>query len=98
MKRAGLSILAALALAGCATDNAPKPVTTVTVNVPVPVSCVPKDFPAAPGRPLTAEDLKAAPDAAARYQLLGQFWNAWASRLGLDEVIIATCQRAAPSP
>lgn len=92
------ALLACLALAACATDGAPKPVTTVTVKVQVPVSCIPADFPAAPPSPPTAADLRAARDAAARYQLLAAFWTAWASRVGLDEGVIETCRRAAPPP
>lgn len=98
MSRIATLLAASLVLAACATSG-PQPVQTVTVKVPTPVSCVPADFPAAPAKPVpTREQLLAAGDAAARYQLLGQFWNDWTPRITLDEATIGACQRAAPAP
>jgi hypothetical protein len=49
-RRAALASCAALTLTACATT--PEPVIrTVEVFVPVPVSCVPEDFPGAPEYP-----------------------------------------------
>ena len=64
-------LIAALALAGCATNEAPEPeVRTVTVRVPVAVSCVPESLPGPPDYPDTDAALRQAPDAAARYGLI----------------------------
>ncbi len=65
-----IAILASLLLlTACATDNAPKPITTVTVRVPVNVPCRP-DIGAAPDYPDTDAAIKAAPDLFARVRLI----------------------------
>ncbi len=67
MKRLAI-LTVALALTACATDNAPKPVTTVTVKIPVPTPCgpvVPK-----PDFPDSDEALRTAPDLFTRVKLL----------------------------
>ncbi len=91
-------VIAALAsLAGCAGVPSNPPVKTVTVYVPTSVSCVPKDYAAPPVSPVTAEALRTAADAAARHQLLAEFWTAQTPVLALQAGVIAKCQAAAPA-
>jgi hypothetical protein len=88
MKR--LALVAAMALAGCASNPKPPPAIadvaeTVPANLPVPVSCVSKDFTAtAPTFPDTREALAAAPGPDERYKLLAAGWTfrqAWEKAL-----------------
>lgn len=67
--KAVMVVLAALALTACATDDAPKPITTITVKIPVNVPCVPNIGPA-PAYPDTDAAVKAAPDLFARVKLI----------------------------
>lgn len=82
-----LAILATLALAGCATApaNGPPPAA-------VPVSCVAKDFPAAPVYTDTREALKAAPNGAVRYRLLAGNWWLRDARLAVLEQQVDACR------
>jgi hypothetical protein len=92
--RRGWVLAVLLGLTGCASGRAAVAVHTVTVNVPVPVSCVPADMPPAPVNPASRETLLAAPDAAARYQLLARSWVLMRPRLELDEAVLAVCAKA----
>lgn len=90
-------ILLALPLAACATKPIERPqpiVVTKEVVVPgPPVACVPKNVGAAPSYPDTDQALRAAPDAAARYQLLGAGRPLREARLREIEPVIASCRR-----
>ncbi len=90
-------ILAACALlAGCAStpDSEPR-VVTVEVAVPVASPCVPASLGPAPEYPDTDEALRAAPDAASRYQLLGAGRLLRGARLNELEPVVARCPKAA---
>lgn len=69
------TLAAAFALAvltGCASTPDPEPIIrTVTVNVPVPVSCVPANANTEPTFRVSKEAVVAAPDAAERLRLVG---------------------------
>lgn len=89
MNRAAL--LLPILLAACATK--PEPVVkTVEVTVPVAAACVPKNLPAKPTYPDTAEALKAAPDAAARYVLIAAGRLLRIQRLAETEPVIEHCR------
>lgn len=91
MKR--IVVLALFALSACASRPVEPVVKVVTVNMPVPVSCVPDGIPAKPAKdPPTRSELLAAQDAAARYQLLAGFWSDWSPRIILDEATLAACK------
>mgnify|MGYP000747660966 CR=1 FL=1 len=87
---------AALSLAACATTEAapPERIVTVEVAVPVPSPCVPATLGPAPEYPDTDEALRAAPDPATRYQLLGAGRLLRNARLNEVEPVIAACPRA----
>lgn len=88
-----LLISALFALSGCGAQYPViGPIKTVTVDVPTPVSCVPGDYSPPPASGVTKEALLAAPDAAARYQLLAEFWTAEAPVLQAQAGVIAACQ------
>jgi hypothetical protein len=89
--------IAGLVLAGCGTTGEPT-VKTVSVDVPTPVACVPADTPSGPGPSLSAARLLAARDAAARYQLLAEFWTAASPDLTMLAGVIEACRTAAPPP
>jgi hypothetical protein len=93
MKR--VILLALLALCGCATTPPPVPepiITTVEVKVPVTVPCVPDGYnKKAPAYVDSDPALKAAADAAERYQLL---WGGRAQRIARErenEAALAGC-------
>jgi hypothetical protein len=89
--------VALLLLAACASGPPAEPrVLTKEVKAAVPVSCVPKDFPSAPAYTDTADALKAAPDAAGRYQLLAANHPARVTREAILEVVVDGCRKAAP--
>lgn len=92
----GLGVAAVL-LAGCATAPAtpPERVVTVEVAVPVPSPCVPANLGPAPEYPDTDEALRAAPDAATRYLLLGAGRLLRIARANEVEPVVAACPRAA---
>ena len=98
MRRYYLHIVAAaLALASCAHAPPPEPVVrTVTVNVPVAVSCVPGQLAAAPDYPDSDTKLKAAQDAAERLQLVVAGRTLRIARLGEIEPVVAACRTGAP--
>ena len=86
-----------LMLAGCAHTGEPV-VKTVTVDIPVAISCVPPDFKHAPPGPTVSKgELLHAPDGAARYQLLQDAWEVDTPRIAQDESVITACQNAAGS-
>ena len=86
-------------LAACGSTPAPEPIIrTIEVRTPVPVSCIPADFPAAPVYPDTAAELKAAPSAEDRLQLLAAGWFVRDARLAFLEGVVANCRRVAPPP
>ncbi len=92
-----ITVLSVAALTACAhTTPSPEPVVrTVTVNVPVAVTCVPAQLAAAPDYPDTAAKLKAAQDAAERYQLVVAGRELRIARLGELEPVVAGCRTAA---
>jgi hypothetical protein len=83
--------VACLALAGCATPLEPI-IRTVEVKVPVPVSCVPVDFPPPPEYPDTQEALDAAPEPAVGMSLIGQGRLMRIARLIEVETAIEVCR------
>lgn len=85
-----------MALAACATSRPEPKIVTQTVDVPVAVSCVPKDTPPAPAYTDTTEALKAAPDFAARYQLLAANHAVHVTREQILEAVVDACRKAAP--
>jgi hypothetical protein len=85
MKR--LVLIAALALAGCATTGE-----TITVKVPVPVSCVSKDLPPPPTYTDTLAALQAAPDQGEFTRLLAGNWPVRNARLEALEAAVEACR------
>ena len=89
--------LAAAWLAGCSAG--PRPTTTVYQNVPtpVPVACIPADFPPA-GSYETAESLRGVRGP----ELFRRLWVDWlkrTERMNLTEPAVQHCaQAAAPGP
>lgn len=71
MIRPVLAMGAALALVGCASTPSEPVVRTVTVDRPVPVSCVPASARIEPNFRVSRDAVAAAPDAAERLRLLG---------------------------
>jgi hypothetical protein len=67
----------------------------VAVERPAPVSCIPPDYRPPPVSDVTRQALLAAPDAAARYQMLAGFWTLAVPELALDAKLIQACQVAA---
>jgi hypothetical protein len=86
MKR--LVLTAALALAGCATTGE-----TITVKVPVPVSCVSKDLPPPPTYTDTLAALLAAPDQGEFTRLLAGNWPVRNARLEALEAAVDACRQ-----
>ncbi|MCA3711294.1 MAG: hypothetical protein IM667_00790 [Phenylobacterium sp.] len=87
MKRLVL-ILAALALAGCATTGE-----TITVKVPVPVPCVSKDLPPPPTYTDTLAALQAAADQGEFTRLLAGNWPVRDARLKALEAAVDACRQ-----
>ena len=87
--------IAGVVLAGCGTTGEPV-VKTVSVDAPTPVSCVPADTPRGSAPSLSAAQLLAASDAAARYQLLAEFWTSASPDLAMLAGIVEACRTAAP--
>lgn len=86
--------LLALALTGCAAQQPTEPtVVTHDVNMPVTVACVPDNLGAVPNYVDTDAALKSAPDAAARYQLLGVGRGQRKARLNELEIVIEGCRK-----
>lgn len=82
----------------CATTGG-APARIVEVDKPVAVSCIPPDAPGAPANPASATALEAAPDAAARYQLLAEFWALYSPVIPYQAALIEACRAAgAPTP
>lgn len=90
-----LAVLTALALAGCAGQAPPPAVHTVTVNVPVAVSCVPADATDPPASPITTQALAAA-DGPTRYQMLQEFWISVSPELPYLTGLVDACRSGAP--
>lgn len=86
----------ALLLAGChSTGAAPSPrVTVVERAVPVSSPCVPATLGPRPDYPDSDEALRAAPDAATRYQLLSAGRPLRVARESELETVVAGCPRA----
>ena len=98
-----LALMACLGLAACAGhDVKPEPdVRPFAVATPVARSCVPaglaptpSDYPATLAAFTSA--LRAAPDVAARYQLLGGWALGMLGRLGEVEPVVAGCRKVEP--
>jgi hypothetical protein len=87
--------IAGLMLAGCGTTGEPV-IKTVSVEMPTPVSCVPAEMPSGPAPSLSAAQLLAAPDAAARYQLLAEFWTSASPDLAMLAGVVEACRTVAP--
>ena len=86
-----------LSLGACASTPqvAPEPrIVTVEVAVPVPQPCVPAGLAAPPEYPDTDDALRAAPDAASRYQLIAAGRLLSRARLNEVEPVVAACPRA----
>ena len=92
-----LAAIAGLVLVGCDTTGEAV-VKTVSVDMPTPVSCVPADTPSGPAPSLAAAQLLAARDAAARYQLLAEFWTSASPDLAMLAGVVEACRTAAPPP
>lgn len=92
-----LLIVAATAAAAACAGRAPDPepsIKTVEVVVPgPPVPCVPKELGAPPTYVDSDEALLAAPDAAARYQLIYAGRMQRQARLNEVEPVVAACPR-----
>lgn len=83
---------ASLILAACGGKQVEPEIRIVEVPVAVPVSCVPKNFPAKPVMPDTDEALKAAPDAAARYGLIAAGRVLRIQRESEVEIVLGNCR------
>lgn len=87
----------AIAVSACATSRTPPPepiIKTVEVVVPgPPVPCVPKELGPPPAYVDTDDALIAAPDAAARYQLLYAGRLQRIGRLGEVEPVVESCPK-----
>lgn len=83
---------ASLILAACGGKQVEPEIRIVEVPVAVPVSCVPKNFPAKPDMPDSDEALKAAPDAAARYGLIAAGRVLRIQREAEVEPVLAGCR------
>ena len=90
MNRLAVSMLLAVSLSGCI-EPEPRVVTKI-VSVPTPVECVPKTFPTPPNYPDTDEALRAAADAAERFQLVVAGRLLRNARLGEVEPAIEACR------
>ncbi len=87
----------AILVSGCTTKPAPRPepeIRIVEVGIPTPVGCIPPNMAGPPVYPDTETALKAAIDAAARYQLLWAGRTLRVARLGEVEPVIAACPKA----
>jgi hypothetical protein len=90
--------LLAFALAGCGTPQPTEPtIVTHDVNMPVSVACVPDNLGEIPNYVDADAALKSAPDAAARYQLLGVGRGQRIARLNELEIVIEGCRKSATS-
>ena len=83
---------ASLLLVGCGGKQVEPEIRIVEVPVSVPVSCVPKNFPAKPPMPDSDEALRAAPDAAARYGLIAAGRVLRIQREAEVEPVLAGCR------
>ena len=83
---------ASLVLVGCGGKQVEPEIRIVEVPVSVPVSCVPKNFPAKPMYPDSDDALKAAPDAAARYGLIAAGRVLRIQREAEVEPVLAGCR------
>ena len=92
MKR--LILLAALALAGCATTAPNGPIRIQLVDREVPVSCVPADLPPAPVYPDTLSAVLSAAGLAERDALIKEGWSLKEARLAALEGVVTTCRQA----
>lgn len=90
---------ACLTLAACATDGQRVQIKTVTVDRPVPVSCLAAEGPDNPAPPVyadTPEALRTARDYAERDALVKGEWAKHMARESLLEVFRTTCMKVAP--
>jgi hypothetical protein len=79
------------------TPHIPQPiVTTAEIAVPVSSGCVPSSIGPAPTYPDTDAALKAAPDAARRYQLMAEGRPLRQARLNELEPVVTSCPKANP--
>lgn len=89
-------IFLACSLVGCASTPAEPVIRTVETKVPVPVACIPADFPGPPTYPDTRAALQAAQSAEDRAQLRAAGWFPRDARLTALEGVVANCMRIAP--
>lgn len=85
-----LVILAALALAGCASH--PKPLTTLTALVPIKEACVPADFPPAPAGYADDHPPQGAAHLVDRFRLGAAANAARKARLAVVEPVVEHCR------
>ena len=96
MKRSWAVVLC-LGLVGCATPRPlPPEIKIVTVEKPVPVSCVPADLPPRPHYPDDLLALLMQPNEVARAQLVEAGWGMRDARLDVLEGVVTAC-KSAPS-
>lgn len=92
MIRAFLALMAVLLLGACQTVAAEPKIVVKEVIVPQIVSCIPKDFSAAPKYVDTSEALRAAAGPEDRYQLLAAGREQRIARAREVEPVIETCR------
>lgn len=90
-----LILLALIGLTSCATASPEPRIVVREVRIPVPVSCVPDTYPAAPPQPDTDEALRAAPGAAERYLLLAAGRGVRIERQRQSDIVIEGCRTPA---
>lgn len=86
-------LMSMFALAGCATAHVEPQVITKIVEKPVPISCIPDNFPVAPSYVTDGDALTKASDTAERFRLLAAGWLQMKARLGLLEPVISNCRK-----
>lgn len=92
------AVFAAHLTAACGTIREPQiEIRTVTVEVPVAVSCVPEALPQPPAYRVTREVLLAAPDAAVRLALAVAGFLERDARLAETEPVLSGCRAATES-
>lgn len=87
-----------LGLVACSPGPRPEKVVYQTVNVKVPVSCVPAAVGTAPAGLETRESLAAIPEGPKRYARMTADWFARVARMDITEAVVAGCKRVAPPP
>ncbi len=82
-----------LALSGCASTTAPlERIKTISVNVPVIKSCIPDDFQSSSLDKFAKGVVESAPDSAARFALLAEFYLIFYPQIILQNKLIEDCK------